>query len=108
MTPQAAQELTDLIMLDDYVARRNGLDAWTKRWVATVHIVTEYDPRKAKSKAFIDVVRESSIERLVTGLDDEAIPVLHWKVSDVQAALSMHVLRQEPFNEEVDSEVIAG
>lgn len=38
MTPAAAKELTDLIMLDDFVERRAALKRWEERWTVTADL----------------------------------------------------------------------
>lgn len=83
MTPPAAEELLNVIMLDDFVARRKALDTWTQRWIATMEVNMEG----------INHGHTKSSQALAIGsalLQDE-VPAVAWGERP-----RMHVLLQNP------------
>lgn len=100
MNPRAAQELFDLIMLDETVARRKALDDWSRRWITTMH--TEFIPEPGTS------MREPAVQRaarlvlltnILDGLVQDEVHVLHWGHligNKNSLACEMHAIMQEP------------
>lgn len=90
MTPPAAEELLNVIMLDDFVARRKALDTWTRRWIATAEIV--HDRHASQLVAKVNMLQE-----LLEGLlADEMNVVEFGKVPTGDWAMRLHTLRQKP------------
>lgn len=85
MTPQAATELLDVIMLDDFVARRDALDTWIRRWVATMEVLTD-------AKAWRTVLSL----KMVQGLMEDEVHAVQWDANGALKGLRMFVLLQEP------------
>lgn len=89
MNPRAAQELLDLIMLDEFVARRKALDDWSRRWVATMH--TEFIPGPGASMrdpAVAQVARQTLLTNILDGLVQDQVHVLNWGATDRQQELA--------------------
>lgn len=85
MTPQAATELLDVIMLDDFVTRRAALDTWARRWVATMEVLTD-------AKAWRTVLSL----KMVQGLMADEVHAVQWDANGALKGLRMFVLLQEP------------
>lgn len=83
MTPPAAEELLNVIMLDDFVARRKALDAWTRRWVVVLEV----------NMAGIDRADTKVAQAMGVGacLAQDEVPAVAWGVRP-----RMHVLLQKP------------
>lgn len=103
MNSQAAKELLDLIMLDDYVARKQALDDWSRRWLATMHVEFKWDgSRKLAPGALFEIVKSGQEELLrlvLKGLQEDRIHVLHWGKlpdDDNSIVLEMHCVMQKP------------
>lgn len=109
MNPRAAKELLDVIMLDEYVARRKALDDWSRRWVATMH--TEFIPGPGASMrdpAVAQVARQTLLTNILDGLVQDQVHVLNWGPligNKNSLACQMHVIMQEPrdINEGADA-----
>lgn len=90
MTPPAAEELLNVIMLDDFVDRRKALDAWTRRWIATAEIVHSRHASQLEAKVYM-------LQELVEGLLTDAVNVLEFgKVPTGDWAMRLRTLRQKP------------
>lgn len=91
MTPPAAEELLNVIMLDDFVARRKALDVWTRRWVATMEVLNNgtSGPHGARAEMLNEVAE---------GLLVDAVGCVEFgkRVGKMGYALRMHVLLQKP------------
>ena len=103
MSPQAAKELLDLIMLDDYVTRKKALNNWSRRWIATLQLDYTLAPsgfayNDSAYQALENVSREVLIVRMVKGLLANAVPALRWTTSEdgSQTRVELHVVLQEP------------
>lgn len=100
MNPRAAQELLDLIMLDEFVARRKALDDWSRRWVTTMHV--EFVPEPAVSVRNPEVLRAARrvlLTNILDGLAQDEVHVLHWGhliKNPNSLACEMHAIMQEP------------
>lgn len=67
MNVKAAEELVDLIMIDDYVARRKALDTWNRRWIATAEVFGRWEqgaPVEIR-KAVVNDIRGEIFDGLV-------------------------------------------
>lgn len=107
MTPQAANELIDVLMLEDLVERRRALDKWVERWTSTLEIVHTADAagvaalnREFPGKA--DLVAKIAIcAKMVEGLiEDECNAVTFEKFigdkSVVQYRVRLRVVTTQP------------
>src|SRR3954469_19100685 len=95
MNPRAAKELLDVIMLDEYVARRKALDDWSRRWIATMHV-------EALNVHNLSEAREAKkqlLTEILNGLVQDEVNVLHWGhliSNNNSLACEMHVVMQQP------------
>lgn len=100
MTPQAATELLDVIMLDDLVARRKALDTWTRRWIATMQIFYDMDSEFSTHSYYRQVVKNFLRTEMQKGLEKDEVHALSWKTEEredfTRTILEMFVLLQEP------------
>jgi hypothetical protein len=103
VTPQAAQELLDLIMLEDFVARRKALDAWTRRWIATARVDFIADGQEA-----LKVEAENSRQLIAKHILTGEIPLFNFKLdraptlglTAVRGFVQIHVVRSKPHGDE--------
>lgn len=90
MTPPAAEELLNVIMLDDFVDRRKALDTWARRWVATAKIVHSRHSSQLEAKvAMFQELLEGLLTDEVNVVEFGKMPTGHW-------AMRLHALRQKP------------
>lgn len=97
MNPQAAQEILDLIMLDDYVARKQALDDWSRKWIATLYVEATHHNR-------ITQTREVLMEQIYTALRANEIHSINFgmpvgangTLDTNLLACEMHVILQKP------------
>lgn len=111
MNPTAAQELLDLIMLDDFVARKQALDNWSRKWIATcmveypvsLSMVRNLEKNYGLQYA-TTMAKAAIIGRMLEGIaGDESVKAMRWEVSDNEdqgrtrmTRVEMHVVLQEP------------
>lgn len=108
MNPTAAKEISDLIMLDDFVARKHALDNWTRKWIATImlehpaplHQVRAMEKFHGK-EAVASMARVALLERMLTGIVvDNNVKGVRVEVEESAQTrttrLEMHVVLQEP------------
>jgi len=106
VSPQAAKELLDLIMIDEYVARKKALDNWSRRWIATMQLdyeisaTLEHAYGARVSQEFDRIARQTLISKMTHGLLTNDVPALRWSTSLIEGGRSlrveMHVVLQEP------------
>lgn len=111
MNPQAAQELLDLIMLDDFVERKKSLDTWSRKWIATMELVQRVDLKRCLdtertvnggAHRLENMARAAIIDRMLVGLMDDAVGATKIEKTDDQEknvrtyTLHMHVVLQRP------------
>ena len=101
MTGKAAEELVDLIMLDDFVARREALRRWEERWMATMHLETEFmTPLKllplVEKQAAIQSAVKTMTKKMLNGLSDDSQHVTQWYYGDDRVVLQIAFVRMEP------------
>jgi hypothetical protein len=95
MNPRAAKELLDVIMLDEFVARRKALDDWSRRWVATMHV----EALNVHSLSEARGAKKQLLTEILNGLVQDEVNVLHWGPligNKNSLACQMHVIMQEP------------
>jgi hypothetical protein len=105
VNPQAAEELLEVIMCDDYVARRRGLDMWMKRWISEL-VATHPQP-----KVLDETYGKESLSRMArAALSSDAVDfllnpstgamrlIITEKESVREFHLTLHVVRQEPYD----------
>lgn len=101
MNSSAAKELLDVIMLDEFVARRKALDAWSRRWIATMHVEFVHDGETPKGE-LPELYREAKkllLTEIFDGLARDEVHVLHWGrlISNKNSlACEVHFVMQEP------------
>jgi hypothetical protein len=103
MTPKAAEELLNIIMLDDFVARREGLDRWSRRWLATME-VTHVQQLGLIPKGYqgdLDAMARAALtEEILRGLLKNELPAMGWATHEGrttrEVVARMHVVLQEP------------
>jgi len=95
---RAAEELLNLIMLDDFVQRRQTLDTWSRRWITTMHVEYTHDGT-APDAMVIPHAREVLLLKILDGLRADEVKVLLWGKlvgDDNTFACEMHCVMQEP------------
>jgi len=112
VNPTAAQEFMDLLMLDDYVARKRAGDDWTRKWIATV-MLEHPAPRSqilAMERTYgvphtMNIVKAALINRMLEGIafGSGNVKALRWEVDNNAdqgrtqvTRVEMHVVLQEP------------
>lgn len=110
MTPAAANELRNIIMLEDFVARREALDLWYRRWVATAAVQIKADGPDSLAVAVNNAKRE-----IAQGLMSGEVPVFSFTMQKdsalgpqaVRAEIRIAVFRTEPFDTGATNETVA-
>jgi len=98
MNPQAAQELLNLIMLDDFVARKQALDNWSRKWIATLHVEHIHDGT-LPDELVSPHARAILLRSIFNELNKDEVSALFWgKLADNPHSLvcQMHVILQKP------------
>lgn len=97
MNQVAAQEILDLIMLDDYVARKQALDAWSRKWIATLYVDAPHHGMLAQAK--IEIMTKIFTALMANELDsiNFGMPVGEdGNLDRTRLACEMHVILQKP------------
>lgn len=90
MTPPAAEELLNVIMLDDFVDRRKALDVWTRRWIATAEIVFDRGATQLEAKTgMLGELMEGLLTDEVRALEFGKVPTGDW-------CMRLHTVRIVP------------
>src|SRR5882762_1830335 len=111
MNPRAAKEISEIIMLDDFVARKKALDDWSRKWIATcmveypvsLSMVRNLEKNYGLQYA-TTMAKAAIIGRMLEGIaGDESVKAMRWEVSDNEdqgrtrmTRVEMHVVLQEP------------
>lgn len=95
MTPPAAEELLNVIMLDDFVARRKALDAWTRRWIATMEVDYVWDGGMSRAIA-LAIGRRELLKEMARSFAKDEVSALGWVEDERALLLRLHVLLQKP------------
>lgn len=102
MIAQSRKELLDLLMLDDFVARREALEHWEAKWIATlelVHIAPRSGVRELNRQfpGKADLVARSGLTaKMVEALVDDACLATEFLKHEDQAGVH-YVLRLRAF-----------
>lgn len=98
MIAESRKELLELLMLDDFVQRREALDRWEARWVATlelVHIAPRSGVRELNRQfpGKADLVARSGLTtKMVEALVDDACLATEFQKHEDQVGVH-YVLR---------------
>lgn len=107
MNSRAATELMAIVMLDDFVARRDAMNNWSRRWVATVRLshpasrdVVRVFEERFGGKAD-EAARYALTDKLVRGMvEDQSVAALRWERAEgeksIVTTVEMNVILQEP------------
>lgn len=106
MNTEAANELLNIILRDDYVSRREGLNTWTRRWIATMQIShpVNKDMVEAAEQLFpgrIDeLAKQALAQRMAVGLVANEVKAVSFVIADGEkirvTSMEMHIILQEP------------
>jgi hypothetical protein len=104
MNKQAAKELLDLIMLDEFVARREALNLWSRRWIATMYVEAAVDGNALFGGILDGQATNGILREIFAGLMHDEAHVLNWgnpadengKPRKNVLACEMHCIMQVP------------
>ena len=98
MNRRAAEELLNLIMLDDFVQRRQALDTWSRRWLTTMHVEYTHDGT-VPDAIVLSHARKILLRKILDGLSTDAVKVLLYgrlPENFNTIVCEMHCVMQEP------------
>lgn len=102
MNHKAAQELLDMVMIDDLVERRAALDTWSRRWVAQLHVEMPYDG--LRTPVALSAARALLMRKIFKAIMDDSVNATNfgWPAGDDGKPMydvlvaELHVILQEP------------
>lgn len=98
MNQQAAKELMQCMMPEDFVQRRDALNNWSRKWCTTLHVEFTHDGTQPDSVVW-PVAKEVLTRKIFEGLMADSVNVMLWGKlvgDDNSFACEMHVIKQKP------------
>jgi hypothetical protein len=95
VNPTAAEEILNIIMLDDYVQRKQALADWSRRWLTTMHVEMNTEEEIGGGSGY--AVKLVLLRKIWSALIHDEVNVLHWfQANPKNLTCEMHCIMQKP------------